>query len=108
MKEMYGRIAVEVSNDKLTELCARHIPGFSAERYRVVAIRLFAAGEVMMTIFAEDRMNRSTSLHQGKIPVKKFKKQLTTASELYEFFNAYNFTISDGDYQLEEMEVTNK
>ena len=105
---MQGKIAMEFDRKALKDLCAKYIPGYDASRYEVVAIRLFCAKEIVLTIYAEDKNNSVSGLAENKFPVKKFKKQIHSPAEFFEFVQAFNFTISSGDYNMEDMEVTNR
>ena len=107
-RELYGSMAVQSSGALLTELCAKHFPTFDPERFAVVAIRLFAGKETVLTVYAEDRQSGRSDLSENKFPVKKFKKELAGAGELFEFFTAFNFTVTDKRYNLEEIEVINR
>ena len=108
MIEMYGKIAVEMDPGDLRELCMQHIPEFSPARYDIVAIRLFAAKENMLTIYVHDKLHQSETLPEGKYPVRKFKKEVQDPMALFHFIKAFNFTIGDGDHDIEGMEVINR
>jgi hypothetical protein len=108
MNEMQGKIAMEFDRDAMKQLCVKYIPGYEEERYEVVAIRLYCAGEIILTIYARDKSNSGTSLPVNKFPVKKFKKQIDSPAGFFEFVKAFNFTISAEDYDMHDMEVTNR
>src|SRR5688572_19302761 len=107
-KDLRGKIAVKLfDNMDLEDLCAAHIPGYDRGRFEVVAVRVFASKEFIVTIYAEDKLSQKT-VKELRYPVKKFKIQTLSMAELFNFVEAFNFTVSDDDYYLEDMEVTNK
>jgi hypothetical protein len=108
MSDMQGKIAMEFDREAMKRLCSKYIPGYDDDRYEVTAIRLYCAKEIILTIYARDKSNAGTTLPDNKFPVKKFKKQIDSPAEFFEFVQAFNFTISGGDYDMHDMEVTNR
>lgn len=106
--EMYGQITLRLDDAGAARLCRKFIPGYDAERFHIVAIRLFCGKEIVLTIYAEDRSAGTTSLHEGKFPVKKIKTELSSAAELFEFVTAFNFTVANPSYNIDGMEVVNR
>ncbi len=107
-KDLKGKIAVKLSDQMdLEDLCVEHIPGYDRERFEIVAVRVFASKEFIVTIYAADKHSQK-SVKELRYPVKKFKIQTLSMSALFNFVEAFNFTVSDDDYYLEDMEVTNK
>jgi hypothetical protein len=108
MTEMHGKITVEFDRQALKDLCSKYVAGYDVARFEVVAIRIFCAKEIVLTIYAEDKLNTGSGLGENKFPVKKFKKEIRSHAEFFEFVRAFNFTISAGDYNMEDMEVINR
>jgi hypothetical protein len=108
MKDLHGKISVTLKGDKLKELLSKYVAGFDANRFEIVAVRLFSAQELILTVFALDKHNNNTTVHEGRMPVKKFKLEISSPLELPELAEAFNFTVCNEDYRLEEMEVINK
>jgi hypothetical protein len=108
IKDLRGKISVRLNESKdLEELCAKHIPGYDRDRFEIVAIRVFASKEFIVTVYAADKVSNKT-VRELRYPVKKFKIQSLAMHELYEFVEAFNFTISADDYDVDDMDVTNK
>jgi len=103
--DMTGFVSVKMAaNRNLDDFCKQYVPGYDAERFEAVAIRLFAGKETVITVYAHDKQSNSDS---GKLPVKKFK--ITRAPfEAYQFIESFNMTLSSGKYDINNMEVTNK
>jgi hypothetical protein len=106
--DLRGKMSVKLDTSKdLEDLCEAHIPGYDKKRFQIVAVRVFAAGEFIVTIYAEDKQSNK-SVRELRFPVKKFKIQTLSMAELFQYVEAFNFTVSDDDYYLEDMDVTNR
>ena len=93
----------------LDDLCAQYIDDYNPERFEAIAIRLFAGKETIVTVYALDKTRQENStVDTAKLPIKKFKLEHVSVRELLQFFDDFNFTLSSGNYNLEDMEVTNK
>lgn len=105
-----GGIHVTLSEGQtLDDLCAQYIDDYNPDRFEAVAIRLFAGKETIVTIYALDKIRQeSSTADSNKLPVKKFKLEQVSVRELLQFFDEFNFTLSSGNYNLEDMEVLNK
>lgn len=108
MSEMQGKITMEFDKEAIKDLCVKFIFGYDPARFEVVAIRLFCAKEILLTIYAEDKLSNGSGLGENKFPVKKFKKPIISPGEFFEFVKAFNFTITAESYNMEDMEVTNR
>jgi hypothetical protein len=95
-------------SDSLDTVCGRIIPHFNLERFETIAIRIFFGKESFMTVYALDKMHKSSVPLDGKkLPVKKFKLELP-AETIIQLFSNLNLTIKKGDHNIEEIEVLNK
>ncbi len=108
--DLSGSIAIKLANGQtLDDFCAQHIADYNRDRFEAVAIRLFLAGETVITIYALDKIRQEDSiLEPGKFPVKKFKINTLRANVLFSYCESLNFTLSTGNYPIEDMEVMNK
>jgi hypothetical protein len=102
-KDIHGKITLTFSEEKLKHLCQDHIPGFDPDRFKIVAVRVFAGKEFIVTVFAQDKLN-SDDLHHAK----KFKIETLSHKEFYNYVDGYNFTLVDDSVHIEAMTVTNK
>ena len=50
----------------------------------------------------------NSTMHKNKIQVKKFKLEADFIKDMISHFQEYNFTLTTGNYPLEDMEVINK
>jgi hypothetical protein len=108
MTELHGKIGVTFNKEKLEQLCRNLATDFDTRRFDIVAVRLFSGKEHVLTVYAADKDNTSTTITPGRYPVKKFKFILSSPDEFYEVVEAFNFTVSNGEYQLDDMTVMNK
>jgi len=104
-----GGIAVKLKPGKsLDDFCMEHLPTYNPDRLEVIAIRLFAGKETIITVYALDKSRQDLGNYdKSKLPVKKFKIENLPAGKLFEYFEEYNFTLSTGNYSIEDMDVTN-
>jgi hypothetical protein len=103
IKDIHGKIALTFSEHKLKELCMNHIPGFERERFTIVAIRVYAGKEFIVTVFAQDKL-KDADLHH----VKKFKIETLSHKEFYNYVDGYNYTLVDESVHIDDMAVINK
>jgi hypothetical protein len=107
MNEWEGKITVKVHNENDVEsFCKRFIPGFDPGRYKVLAVRVFAAGEFIVTVYAIDKLREDAG--SDDLKVRKFKLENVTMQNLFNLVEAFNFTVSDPRYALDHMKVLNK
>lgn len=103
---MTGVVSVTFrDSDDFNALCCR-LAGYNSERFRAVALRFYAGEETIITIYAQDKGKKVTN-GEDHLPVHKFKVEIS----FEKFFNEIrqmNFTISDHQFKLPEMEVINK
>jgi|SRR6186713_2494035 len=92
-------------NDNLNSLCSR-LAGYNADRFEAVALRFFTGDETVVTIYAHDKSIGVTN-EDPKVKVHKFKVPVSL-TELFSQIGQMNFTISGNQYDMWEMEVTNK
>ncbi|MES2515838.1 MAG: hypothetical protein V4580_16915 [Bacteroidota bacterium] len=102
-KDIHGKIALTFSEHKLSDLCLRHIPGFEPERFNIIAVRVFAGKEFIVTVFAQDNLNHDDLHH-----VRKFKIETLSHKEFYNYVDSYNFTLVDESVHIDGMAVLNK
>jgi hypothetical protein len=106
--DLEGKLTVKLrSQVNMNDFCAKRIPGYDPERFDVVAVRVFAGAEFIVTIYAADKLSEK-NVKVDKFPVKKFKLENLSFSELFNMVEAFNFTIGNKEYNLEDMEVINK
>ncbi|MDQ3047727.1 MAG: hypothetical protein M3R27_09285 [Bacteroidota bacterium] len=105
-----GGISVRLKNGKtLDDICIDNIPEYDRDRFEAVAIRVYAGKEIIVTIYAMDKVRQEgNNFLPDKYPVKKFKLENLPFEKLYTYLEDFNFTLSSGNYALEEMQVLNK
>ena len=109
-ENLLGEISINLANNQtLDDFCTEHIVDYNRDRFDALAIRVYAGDETVITVYAVDKIRQeNTSLNNGKIPVKKFKITTLTLSDMLSYCDGFNFTLSTGNYALEDMEVINK
>jgi hypothetical protein len=108
-KDYGGKISAKFhANSGIETFCAKHILHYDSKRFHIVAVRVFAAKEFIVTVYLDDKLKEISTIHPGKILVKKFKIENITATEFFDLIEAFNFTLSNDHYDLDNMEVINK
>jgi len=108
--DLGGTLSVKLKEEfSLEQYCAQHLDDFNPDRFEVVAIRLLYGKDQYVTIYAMDksRMEGDNYNHE-KIPVKKFKTDISFIKDLLPLTNEVNFTLTTGNYPMEDIEVMNK
>lgn len=86
---------------------AVRLTGYNPERFSPVALRFFIQkGEPVVTLYALDK-TRNAKDDKGKVPVKKFKSKISV-TELLMLVKKFDFTVSNGEYDLGELLVNKK
>jgi hypothetical protein len=103
--DLAGHASVDFAGRTDFNAFAEKLTGYNPLRFSPVALRLFMQrGEPVMTLYAVDNMNAKKN---GKIPVKKFKLRMKF-EELFSMIKKFDFTVSDGRYDIGDIIVTNK
>jgi hypothetical protein len=108
--ELTGKLTLTLNPGRtLDEFCERHFNNYNSDQFEAVAIRVYYGKEMIVTLYALDKVRqKGTNYNINKIPVKKFKTTAFGFSDLLTFISEFNFTLSTGNYDLDEMEVINK
>jgi hypothetical protein len=105
--ELSGKITLEFQpGSNLDSFCQKNIPNYDTGRFEAIAVRFFAGKEIIITVYALDKL--SSKNQDGLLPVKKFKIEKLNPYHLEEFLLSVNFTASSQKYDLDKMEVINK
>jgi hypothetical protein len=105
-----GFLSLKLKGGKsLDQFCERNFENYNADQFEAVAIRLFYGAEIVVTLYALDKVRQEGSNYNiNKIPVKKFKSATLSMASLIEFVDEFNFTLSAGNYDIDDMQVINK
>jgi len=91
------------------DFCEKNFTNYNAEQFDAIAIRVLYGKEIIMTLYALDKLRQAgTNYGINKLPVKKFKITKLSFDEVLPFIKEFNFTLTTGNYTLEDMEVINK
>jgi hypothetical protein len=109
-EELKGFLSLKLKQGKtLDQFCERNFDNYNSDQFEAVAIRLFYGKEVSVTLYALDKVRQEgTNYNINKIPVKKFKSGTVSMSSLFEFVHEFNFTLTAGNYPIDDMQVINK
>jgi len=108
--DLSGSIAIELANNQtLDDFCDEYISDYNRDRFEAIGIRLLLGKETIITVYALDKLRQEGSTYNSdKLPVKKFKLTELPADVLFSYCAGLNFTLSTGNYAIEDMEVMNK
>jgi hypothetical protein len=102
-----GAISIRLHEGQtLDHFCKAYIKDYDTARYEAVALRVFAGKEMIITVYAVDRSKLNGTPGSGKkLKVKKFKLEHIPVADLFNYLEAFNFTVAPGTYNIEDMEV---
>ena len=108
--DLTGEISVTLNKDlDLNQLCSKYIYDYNADRFDPLAIRVFVGKEVIVTLYAANKVRQEDSTADpDKVQVKKFKVPGIPLQELFRYLGSLNCTLSTNNYPLESMQVMNK
>jgi hypothetical protein len=107
-KDLSGNISVNlVDQMNFTELASK-LAGFNPDRFDAIAVRVFIEKGLQVTIYALDKSRQDNSSKTDKLPVHKFKLDGVNLSAIMPMIQQLNFTLTTGEFNLEDMEVINK
>ncbi len=108
--DLGGVISVKFKNrNSFDEFCTKHIENYNPDRFEMFAVRFYYGKEALITLFAIDKERQEgNNFSPDKIPVKKFKLDMQFTQDVLPFIEECNFTLSTGNYPLEDMEVINR
>jgi hypothetical protein len=111
--DLVGVVSINLNKNEDFNEFASEIAHYNPDRFQAVAMRVFFENNSsnflntpIVTIYAVDKENPKR-LENGKIPVRKFKFEISF-EQLFIRLRQLNFTVTDGDFDLAEMEVTNR
>ena len=105
--DLAGHASVDFHGRETFETFSERLTGFNPERFSPVALRLFVQkGEPIITLYALDK-SKKDGAKKGTLPVKKFKAKIPL-QEFLTLVKRFDFTVTNGEYDLEDIVVTNK
>jgi hypothetical protein len=102
-----GKLSVLMDVDLFDAFCNKYLPTFDSQRFELVAFRVYKESRWTATIYAADRESFKT-VRDLRYPVKKFKITDVRPHDLLFLLSHFNFTISAQDYEMDDMDITNR
>jgi len=108
--DLGGAMSVKFkTGSAFNEYCQKNIENYNPDRFEMLAIRFYYGKETIITLYAIDKSRlEGENYDHSKIPVKKFKLKTDFINEFLPFIEECNFTLTTGNYPLNDMEVINK
>ena len=105
--DLSGKASVDLNED-FSQFAAK-LAGYNPDRFDPVAMKVFLEKEnLIVTVFALDKYKQDQSNYpQDKLPVKKFKMEMSW-SEFVSHIKGFDFIVSDGAFDIQDMLVENK
>jgi hypothetical protein len=106
---MEGKLSVTFSsNASLQAFCQRTFANFDPKLHDIIAIRLYYSEEIILTLYALDKERNKEEKEPGTLQVRKFKVIKPSLHTVASLIREFNFTITNGNYPLDQIEVINK
>lgn len=88
---------------------ASQLAHYNPNRFEPVALRIYVQNnQPLATIFAVDTFKQEQSNYpHNKIPVKKFRLTLSW-DDLFKYIKRFDFTVSNGTFDIKDILVINK
>ena len=107
--DLTGFASVDL-NDKDFNLLGSRLANYNPDRFDAVALKVFVKrGELIVTLFALDKYKQEgpSNFPKNKLPVKKFKVNIEWG-DLLVAVKQFDFVVSNGAYDIEDIVVLNK
>ncbi len=105
--DMSGSIAIKLANNQsFNDFCVEHIPNYNRDRFEAFAIRILIGKETIITVYALDKTPPKNP--PEKIPVRKFKLNISPLDSLFSYCESLNLTLTTGTYKIDDIEIMNK
>lgn len=105
--EAAGVIGIQLDDKTDFNNLAADIAGYDINRFEAVALKVYISSQPIVTVYAMDIERRRRDPENPKIPVHKFKKEMTL-DDLFFHLKHVNFTVTSGEMDIQDMEVINK
>ena len=100
--DLTGNASVDLLRTDDFETFASKLTGFNRDRFSPVALRLYMhRRKPVVTLYALDKTKKKQG---GKFQARKFKLRLGI-EEMIKMIKSFDFTVSNGDYDLSKMHV---
>lgn len=103
--DLIGTISVNI--DESFNAFGSALAGYDENRFEAIALRVFIEKNPIITLYALDKERAKRPGADGKLPVHKFKIEMSF-DDFFLRFKQFDFTVSSGNYNIEDMEVINK
>ena len=107
--DLIGAISINLGENKNFNEISAKMAHYDPDRFEALALKVYSEknNRAIVTLYAKDKMKQESVSGNSKIPVHKFKLEMEM-TELFSYLNSFNFTVTTGDYQIDNMEVINK
>jgi hypothetical protein len=106
-KDLMGAVSINLEEGQDFNALGASLAGYDPAHFEAVALRVFIENTPVVTVYALDKARASRAENTDKLPVRKFKKEISF-EELFSKLRLVNFTVSTGEYNIDDMEVVNR
>lgn len=106
-KDLMGVVSINLDNGQDFNELGASLAGYDPASYEAVALRVYIENTPIVTVYARDRHRDARPDGHTRMPVRKFKKEMSF-DDLFFKLRQVNFTVSTGEYNIDDMEVINK
>jgi len=104
--DLTGYASLELKDPDSFNSFAARLAGYDTARFEPAAFKVFIQDQkAILTLYAHDKERNQAS--EDSLPVKKFKMEMDVM-EFMGHISRFDFVVSDGRYEIEDMKVINK
>lgn len=106
-KDLMGTVSINLEDGQDFNALGAALAGYDPEHFEAVALRVYIENTPVVTVYALDKARKAREENSERLPVRKFKKEMSF-DELFFMLRQVNFTVSNGEFNIDDMEVVNK
>lgn len=105
--DLVGVVSANLGESEDFNEFASELAHYNPKRFKAVALKVFIENKPIVTLYAVDLDRQKRHPENERLPVHKFKFEMSI-EQLFSKMKRFNFTLTTGNYNIENMEVINK
>lgn len=105
--DLTGIVSLKLGDQRDFNKLGAELAGYDESRFEAVALKVFIEHTPVVTLYAIDKDRDQKNENKDKMLVRKFKMEMSL-DDLFFKLKHVNFTVTTGEYDIDNMEVVNK